>query len=174
MDSSTANDFLNLLIKNQRRIYAFILGMAPDPNEIDDLFQETVLVMWSKFDTYERGTSFSSWGITVAKYHILSARKKHARHRRHFSPEVQNLLLERIDSHVRQLDDRVDALKHCVKKLDNKDYRLIQMRYEVGIAIPSIADRLKRSIPAIYKRLSQIHEVLQRCVQRVLASEGTL
>ena len=172
MDSLTANEFLQLLLKNQRRIYAFILGMVPEPSEIDDLFQETVLVMWSKFDTYETGTSFSAWGITIAKYHILSAHKKRLRSRRHFTPAVQALLMERIEPHARHLDERVDALKLCVKKLNDRDYQVVQMRYEEGGTVESIAQRMKKSIPAIYKRLSRIHEILQHCVQRTLSLEG--
>lgn len=174
MDPIVANNFLQLLLKNQRRIYAFILGMVPDPNDIDDLFQETVLLMWSKFDTYQPGTSFSAWGVTIAKYHILSAHKKRVRHRRHFTPAVQHLLMERLGSHVEHLDERVEALKHCVKKLSDSDYEMIQMRYEKDMPVPSIADCLKKSVSSTYKRFSLIHELLQRCVQRSLSSKGAL
>ncbi len=173
MDPKIGNNFLQLLLKNQRRIYAFILGMVPVPQDADDLFQETVLILWSKFETtYEAGTSFSSWAVTIAKYHILNTRRKHHRHRRHLDPAVQALLMERIDPHVQQLDERVEALKNCVDKLGNHDSQLITMRYEEGMPIASIAKRIKRSIPAIYKRLGRVHDILQRCVQQTLISEG--
>ena len=59
---------------NHKRIYAFILGMVANYQDAEDIFQQTILIMWSKFDRYERGTSFTSWGATVAKYEILNAR----------------------------------------------------------------------------------------------------
>ena len=73
-ESSQTNEFLRLLMANQKRIYAFILATVPNRQDADDLFQETVLLMWSKFDDFQRGTSFVAWGITVAKYQILSVR----------------------------------------------------------------------------------------------------
>jgi RNA polymerase sigma-70 factor (ECF subfamily) len=172
MDSSTANEFLQLLLKNQRCIYAFILGMVPDREEIEDLFQETVLIMWSKFDSYQRGTSFSSWGVTIAKYHIFSARKHRSKYMRHFSPAVQALLQARADHYIQYLDDRVHALRNCLKKLDKQDYELIKMRYEEEVPIQSIAERMGRSMQSIYKKITRIHEALVRCVQRTMKMEG--
>jgi RNA polymerase sigma-70 factor (ECF subfamily) len=171
MDPSTANEFLELLLKNQRRIYAFILGMLPDHQEVDDLFQETVLLMWSRFDAYERGTSFASWAVTIAKYHIFSARKRRSKYMRQFSPAVQGLLQERADRYIQHLDDRVLALRNCLAKLDRSDHELIRMRYEQEIPVQSIADRMGRSMQGIYKRIARIHEMLLQCVRRTMRGE---
>ena len=54
--------FLDLLMRNQKRIYNFILLLVPNYSDADDLMQETVSVMWSKFDSYEPGYSFYGLG----------------------------------------------------------------------------------------------------------------
>lgn len=59
-DTSRTNEFLQLLMANHKRIYAFILGMVANYQDAEALFQETILVMWSKFDQFEQGTSFTS------------------------------------------------------------------------------------------------------------------
>jgi hypothetical protein len=41
-DSSKTNEFLHLLMANQKRIYTFILALVPNHQDADDLFQETV------------------------------------------------------------------------------------------------------------------------------------
>ncbi|MBN1361815.1 MAG: sigma-70 family RNA polymerase sigma factor [Sedimentisphaerales bacterium] len=170
-ESTKTNKFLRLLMGNQKRIYAFILGMVPNHEDADDLFQETILVMWSKFDSFTRGTSFTAWGMTVAKYQILSARKRYSRHSLRFSQAALDLLQEEADPFVRQIDSRVQALRGCVRKLSQRDYELIQMRYENEIAIKAIAERMGRSVQSVYKRIAHIHDALLRCIRRAIGRE---
>lgn len=168
-DSSKTNEFLRLLMANQKRIYGYILGLVPNHENADDLFQETILVMWSKFDSFTRGTSFTAWGITVARYQILSVRKRYSQRRLQFSQAAQALLQEEAESAVGgQMDSRIQALRGCVRKLDPRDYELIQMRYENEIAIKAIAERMGRSVQSVYKRIAHIHDALLRCIRRAI------
>ena len=51
--------FVALFVKNQRRIYGYILTLVPDCNEADDLFQQTSMVLWEKsgeFRPAKKGT----------------------------------------------------------------------------------------------------------------------
>jgi RNA polymerase sigma-70 factor, ECF subfamily len=170
-DSSKTNEFLRLLMANQRRIYAFILTMVPNHGDAEDLFQETVLLMWSKFDSFAPGTSFAAWGITVAKYQILSVRKRHATRGVLFSQAAVELLHEESARFVEQVDSRMQALRHCLDKLSPKDYELIRLRYRDEVAIQGIAGQMGRSVQGIYKRLVRIHDVLLRCVRKALHEE---
>ncbi len=171
-EASKTNEFLRLLMANQKRIYAFILGMVPNHEDADDLFQETILVMWSKFDNFTRGTSFTAWGITVAKFQVLSARKRYSKRSLQFSQAAIELLQEEADPFVRQMDSRVQALRGCVRKLNQRDYELIQLRYENEIAIKTIAERMGRSVQSVYKRIAHIHDALLRCIRRAIGREG--
>jgi RNA polymerase sigma-70 factor (ECF subfamily) len=170
-DYSRANEFLQLLMKHQRQIYAFIQGMAPNRHDADDLFQETILLMWSRFDDFERGTSFTSWGVTVAKYTVFTARKRHARRHRQFSPEVLALLQEHSDRVFPHLDRRSSALRRCLDKLNERDSRLIRLRYEEEVPIKEIAEQSGRSLQSVYKRIARIHAVLLECIHRSLGGE---
>ncbi len=170
-ESSKTNEFLRLLMANQKRIYAFILGMVPNHPDADDLFQETVLVMWSKFDSFTRGSSFSAWATTVAKYQILSVRKRFSQRNLQFSDAARELLQVESAHFVDQIDSRMNALRGCVSKLNQNDYELIRLRYEDEVAIQSIADRMGRSVQSVYKRIARIHDALLRCIRRALSEE---
>lgn len=170
-DSSKTNEFLRLLMANQRRIYAFILTLVPHHGDAEDLFQETVLLMWSRFDSFTPGTSFAAWGITVAKYQILSVRKRHATRGALFSQAAVELLHQESQRFVAQVDTRMQALRHCIEKLDPKDYELIRLRYRDEATIQSIAGQMGRSVQGIYKRLVRIHDGLLRCVRKALHEE---
>jgi len=156
---------------NQKRIYAFILAMVPNQVDADDLFQETVLLMWSKFDNFVRGTSFVAWGITVAKYQILSVRKRHSTRSILLSQAAMDLLHDESEPFIEQTDSRMQALRSCIDKLSQKDYELICMRYRDEASVKSIAEQMGRSIQGIYKRIARIHDALLRCVRKTISQE---
>jgi len=171
-DSSKTNEFLRLLMASQRRIYAFILTMVPNHGDAEDLFQETVLLMWSKFDSFTPGTSFTAWGCTIARYQILSVRKRHATRGILFSQAAAELLHTESDRFLEQTDVRMQALRHCIGKLGPQDYELIRLRYRDEVTIQSMAQQMGRSVQGIYKRIVRIHEALLRCVRKALSEEG--
>ncbi len=170
-ESSKTNEFLRLLMANQKRIYAFILAMVPNQVDADDLFQETVLLMWSRFDNFVRGTSFVAWGITVAKYQILSVRKRHSTRSILLSQAAMDLLHDEAEPFAEQTDSRIQALRKCVDKLSQRDYELICMRYRDEASVKSIAEQMGRSIQGIYKRIARIHDALLRCVRKAISAE---
>ncbi len=56
MDSNNKKTkiFLSLLMANQRRINSYILSVVPNFSDADDIMQETISVMWRKFDRFEK------------------------------------------------------------------------------------------------------------------------
>lgn len=172
--SLRTEQFLHLLLLNQRRIFAFILSLVPNRSDADDILQETITVMWRKFGQYQMGTDFVAWGVTIAKYRILKFRKDKGRSKVLFSEKTMELLQAESGGFFRMMDSRLDALRTCVKKLGDSDLKLVQMRYEEDLAIQKIADRFGRSVQAIYKSIARIHCALARCIRRTLAMEEML
>ena len=67
------------MFANERRIYAYIYVLIPIQEEAEDIFQETIAVMWSKFDAFEEGKDFGAWGIGIAHNIIRNYRRKKSR-----------------------------------------------------------------------------------------------
>lgn len=170
-ESSKVSEFLRLIMAHQKPIYALILGMIPNRDDAEDIFQETVLVMWSKFDTFEPGTSFTAWGIKIARYKIFQAHRQNVRSNFRFSQAALQSLQDNSDNFIKNIERRMQALRKCVRKLSNRDYDLIQMRYENELSIKTIAERLGHSVQSIYKRMARINDSLIRCIRRTLAME---
>ena len=80
-------EFVRLLTRYERDIYAFILSVVPNWADADEILQETTVRLWQGFDRFEVGTNFVAWGCKVAHYQILTFRKKVGRERFHFSSE---------------------------------------------------------------------------------------
>jgi RNA polymerase sigma-70 factor (ECF subfamily) len=166
--------FLHLLLANQRRIFAFILSLVPNRSDADDILQETITVMWRKFGQYQMGTDFVAWGVTVSKYRILKFRKEKGTSKILFSEKTMDLLQQESSGFVGMMDNHLHALRICVKKLCDSDLKLIQMRYEQDLAIQKIADRFGRSVQAVYKSIARIHCILARCIRRTLVLEDII
>ncbi|MFC1762069.1 sigma-70 family RNA polymerase sigma factor [Planctomycetota bacterium] len=171
-EGSPTERFLQLLMANQQRIYAFILGMVFNRSDADDVMQEATIVMWRKFGEFRPGTDFVAWGVTIAKYQVLGFRQKHRSLLLRFSEETLQALEADADSMLSQLDSRLDAMEHCMAKLKGRDRELVQMRYTQDMTVKKVAERIGRSIHTVYKSLGRIHDLLLHCVRRQLMTEG--
>jgi RNA polymerase sigma-70 factor (ECF subfamily) len=66
------DNFLSLLLPNQKQILAYIMTYVPNRSDADDILQNTLSILWKKFDRYEPGSDFLAYAVTIAKYEILS------------------------------------------------------------------------------------------------------
>jgi RNA polymerase sigma-70 factor (ECF subfamily) len=170
-DMTRGREFLRLYQANERRIFGFLLALVPQWSEAEDLLQETTMTMWSKFDTFEPGTDFAAWALCIARYRVMNHRRKKRNQRVQFSDEVLEAIDERVRGTAAELDALRDALGSCLRKLPERDRDLIHLRYEYGATTKSVAQRLGRSVDAVYKALNRIHIQLLYCIRRTLAME---
>jgi len=170
-ETSRGEVFLRLYQASERRIRGFILALVPDWSQAQDLMQETTMVMWSKFDEFEVGTDFSAWALSVARYQILNYRRKNQNRTVRFDDSLLEAIDEEVSTTVAEMDVRRDALRACLKKLEDQDRQLIQLRYEPGATTRSVAERVGRGVDAVYKALNRIHVQLLFCIRRTLSME---
>lgn len=160
-------DFLALFSRNSRRIYGFIRALIIDANDANDIYQNTTMCLWQKFDTFSSGTSFFAWACQIAHREVLKFRHQKNRHQ-HFPEELVDLLAANFHARIDELDRREEALEDCVKRLRSDDQRLIELRYFHDQKPKEIATAESRSVFSVYRALSRIHEQLLRCVGRTL------
>jgi RNA polymerase sigma-70 factor (ECF subfamily) len=70
-----------------------------------------------------------------------------------------------------EMDERHEALFHCLQKLHPRDRDLLFTRYEPGSGVKEAAQRSGRSLEAAYKALGRLRKLLFDCVTHQLASE---
>ncbi|MBI9019004.1 MAG: sigma-70 family RNA polymerase sigma factor [Phycisphaerae bacterium] len=165
----SVEQYLTLLTENHRRIYSYIFNLVGNFDDTDDIMQETTLVMWRKHYQFEQGTDFLAWATTVAHYQVLSYRQKRKRDKDFiFSEKTLHNLQVVSRAASGNVEDRLNALEICLKKLDDNDRNLIQMRYRQEISVKEIAYSMKRTVQSIYIKIGRIQGSLLRCVQRSL------
>jgi RNA polymerase sigma-70 factor (ECF subfamily) len=166
--------FLRLFLRNERRLYAYILTLLPNRADADDVFQEASLVMWDKFDAAHPPDDFVAWGCRIAYFKVLDFCKKRQRSRVLFSQAMLERLAETAveQAGALQLDERREALADCIAKLSPSDRDLLGRRFAEGATIHSVAASVGRSVDAVYKALGRIRLALFECVTRTLALGG--
>ncbi len=170
--ADNSKQFLHLFLANHSKIYSYILCKTPNWIDADDILQETSIILWQKFDSFEPGTNFAAWAIKVARYKIMNFQKKKCGRYIQYSESMLKKIEERMDSRAAENNDScLNALQGCVKKLRDRDRELIRLRYERGCVIDKLADQVGISSRALYKNMARIHDGLLRCIRITLANE---
>ncbi len=171
LTNEQSEQFIQLFMKHQREIYAHILIMIPNYSQADDILQETATVLWYKFADFEIGTNFAAWGKRIAFNIVRDYFKKQRSARQLLNEDHLKEVIDRLANNLEHLDYRMEALQSCMKKISEKDRKIIQLRYENGLSVPQISKHVKRPIQGLYKAMARIHESLLVCVKKNIASE---
>jgi RNA polymerase sigma-70 factor (ECF subfamily) len=171
---SADRQFLRMVRSHQDSIYAFVFTLVHNDADAEDITQETLAIMWQKFSSYQNGTSFVAWGISIAKILVLRLHEKKIKDKRLFSPELQRLLVEKVSPYIPQQDERVYYLRQCLKKLNNRDHTIIEKRYVHKMSAKRIAQETKVELRSLYRVLNRIHSSLMSCIERSMTHGGSI
>jgi RNA polymerase sigma-70 factor (ECF subfamily) len=165
-------EFESLLRQHHRQLLGYIHSLIRDLEDAEDLFQQTMLILWKKFSTYDRRQSFLAWGCGVARLEVSNFLRVRGRNRLYFSDDL-NLLLA--DAHCElspgELESRQEALRACVQKLRERDRELLKSCYAVAHGVVEAAKVTGRSAQSVHNSLRRIRRALYECIQRTLNQE---
>ena len=164
-------DFLRLFLANEGELQAFIRSLIRDPHICDDVFQEVALTCWRNFSRYEKDRPFAPCARGIAAQKILQLWDRSGRQPVAFSPQTMEAILAAFDRTEKDASQRLDALRECVKHLDEKSRQLLSYRYRESMKPDKIATLLNRTREAVYKALARIRTKLEDCIRRRLDSQ---
>lgn len=171
-ESNRAEAFLALHLQNHNRLAAFVHTLVPVWQDAEEILQDTLMVLWRKFDEFEPSTSFFSWAARVAQYEVLNYRRKNRHRELYFDDDVLSALasttLERLDD----MDLQRAALENCIKKLPDRDRELLRLRYREGGNIQVAAEAMRRTTGHVQRLLRKIRGGLLRCVHARMLELG--
>jgi RNA polymerase sigma-70 factor, ECF subfamily len=166
----THDEFTRLFTVNQRAIYLYIRSLVANTADVDELWQETNLVLWQRFADYQPGSNFLAWARRIAYNKVLNYRT-----RRPGPLQFSDDFLERLAAGSERVSDRhavrLDALLDCAEKLPPPDRELIELRYSPNATCQSVAQALGRSIQSVYKAVTRIRAQLLDCIRREMSKE---
>src|SRR5262245_23622370 len=111
-------EFVKHLQQHRARLFAYVHSLVHDFNHADDLYQQTALVLWTKFDEFDPQRSFFSWACGVARLEFANFVRGRGRQPLYFADPLSLLLVEPLEEITDdELDGRREALGHCIEKL---------------------------------------------------------
>jgi RNA polymerase sigma-70 factor (ECF subfamily) len=170
LQKSQYEHFLQLFRKNEERIFGFILKLLPNFSLAEDIMQDTMMIMWRKFDDFEEGSCFAAWGMQIARYKVMEFHQQNKRHLVvHFNDEILTRLTAD-NSPGRTKNRYLEALHGCVDKLKEQNKEIVMLRYLKEMSSKQISQQMGVSTNVIYKNIAKIHYVLQECVEKTLSA----
>ena len=159
------SDFMKLYTTAVPSLRAYLRQLLPGWEDVDEVLQETSLVLWKKFEKFETGTNFTAWACVVAKFEVLNYKRKKARDLHVFSESLLDILADEADAKSERLQQERKALKVCLTKLDPKQRQLTLSAYSGNKSIKEVAESFGRTATALYKALNRIRTNLLRCIK---------
>jgi RNA polymerase sigma-70 factor (ECF subfamily) len=166
------DEFTRLFTRHQRHVYVFIRSLVGNPTDVEEIWQETNLILWRKFDEFELGTNFIAWARRIAYFEIRAFQAKSRRSGLQFSEQFVEALSTEAELARDLEEERLLALRLCMTKLSRQDETLIRLRYSPGASGESVAAACGRSVRSVYKAMTRIRQALLECVRRRLATEA--
>ncbi len=146
-------------------IFAQLLAGIGSFHDAEDVLQEVAVSVAQNYGSYDPDRPFVAWALGIARNHMLMYFRRYHRNRLVFSDQLTSLIGEHLATLAESpADNRREALHYCIRKLDDRRRRLIEMRYSSGLSVNEIADSLQKSIAAVKGSLHRVRKILEQCV----------
>ncbi len=161
--------FLRLWTHHEPELRAFVRSCCPKAQEVDDVMQEVSVAALRKFSTLDEHAAFGPWACLIARYELLSARRRFARDRLVLAEDIVELLADEGAQELPLRHQQLQALDHCIEKLPRGRRELAVAAYARDTTIREMAAQLKRTEGSLYQLLARTRKELHRCMEQKLA-----
>ena len=160
MDKELEKDFLDMIDAHERVIYKVCYFSAKNHDELDDLFQETVLNLWKSFPNFRGDSKVTTWIYRIALNTCINFNSQRSTQDRLLmvpltTEEVGNLAAD---------DDRdslFQELHESIDRLNEKERQLILLWLE-DMSYQTMADILGTTTNNIGVKLNHIRHKLRK------------
>ena len=171
-DAARQAEFVGLIARHQAGLHAFIISLMPGTDGVDDVLQETNIILWEKRKSFETGTNFMAWACKIARYKVMNHRSRMAKFNHVcIDPGLAESLTESIDFRPEHMDTRMEALRHCLGRLPDEQREMIERRYIKETSLTEHASHVGRSPDSLKVTLFRIRAALKKCISGELNLE---
>lgn len=165
-------------------LYNTAYRMARNPQDAEDLVQETYLKAYKYYDKFQEGTNFKAWLFKILKNTFIN------RYRKLQQQPIQNAFSEIEDAFESQVSEEVGRIpspeeevlsdvldEHVQKALDElpEDYRMVIMLADIeGFAYKEIASILEIPVGTVMSRLYRGRRLLENVMLKYAREHGYL
>ena len=150
-------EFAALVKEHKSTIYSICYMFSKDKDEIDDLFQETLIHLWQGFEKFRNESKIETWVYRVTMNTCISMDRKEKRRGEHIALDVNIDLFDETDKDMHQ----VQMLYKRIQKLGLFDRAIIMLWLE-NLSYDEIGEIVGISAKNVSVRLVRIREQLKK------------
>lgn len=170
MGMMTSNSFVRQYEKERSALHDFALHLTRDHEQAQDLIQETLYKAFKYKTSYEKGTNWKAWLMTIMRNTFINDYRKHKRRGElahhaeqaawvnykdadQFNNGESNLSVEEILSEVEQLDDwmKTPFLMHY------NGFKYEEIAETLELPLGTIKSRIYFARQRLRKRMKQLY-----------------
>lgn len=166
-DGGWQREFLRGLHDARNALYGCILSLLPHRADADEVFQETVSVLWSEYQEQGPPANFSAWSNSIARNIARTYIRRERQRGRVFLSESQLSQMTKIHAGSTELLElRQEMLGQCLEQLPASDREFLLQCYESDDSIRAYAREKGQAFEGLYSRLKRLRLRLFECVNR--------
>lgn len=155
-----------LFVQHRQAVMAFVLSLEPGIHEADEIVQETFVTASRKASTWTAGTNFLTWACAIARYTTLGFHRDRGRKKCRLADDVVELLADQRTHEFSVFQNRVSALRECLRRLAPRARELISLRYHGDKLPQQIANEINWTVNAVRVGLTRARGALRDCLAR--------
>ena len=140
-----------------------------DEQEVEDVIQDTMLRVYTKYSTYDDKYALSTWLYTVANSVLNSHfRSKSRQPALSYAKELyDNTYTESFDSpeNILVAQEQANAINNSLKKLSGDFLEVYTMKDAEGMSLKSISEQLDVPINTVKSRLKRARDLVKENLQ---------
>ena len=151
--------YADLVRRHVDKVYGYMLKLTSNPEDAEDLVQETFLRVWNKSTTYKLGrVRFTSWLFTIAHNKFIDLYRKNKDRTEIYD---EQMLARNIEDLLQQ-EEKAQALSVGLGILPENQRVAILLSHNQGFTNAEIATILGSSVRAVESMLSRGRKTLRR------------
>lgn len=154
--------------KAQPSVTAYVRSIVQNHHDAEDVIQATVTHIIDHFDEYDPARPFIAWAIGIARIRVLHYRDQRRRKPLLLDDDAIDALSTAMAEESESIDERLEALEHCIARLSEKHQHAISMRYREKRPRKEIADTLGIRENSVSVLLRRVRHALETCVKQRL------
>ena len=165
----SALEFDMLLEAAQPRLRGYVASILGAWSDVDDLVQESNLVLIQKRHNFEAGTNFIAWAFRIAYFKATTWRRDRMREGRVVLSEAAfQEIAAYAETHFEDRQPELDVLAQCLKRLSLAERELVNHRYVERRSFCQLAVAHGCRPNSIQKTMSRIRLTLRHCIHKHL------
>ena len=162
------DEFSRLVQQVSGQVVTYLHAVLLDWNDAEDVFQESCLVLWEKFDEFVPGTNFLGWAIRIAQNKAMHFQRSRRRLAKFLNCELQASLAAVVSGRdAAATNASLAALTICMDRLSQSDQDLVRRCYGDRVPVSRIASHLGRSPASVHHSLRRVRTLLLECIREV-------